>query len=199
MDKLPLSFYRQPDVIEISKQLLGKVLCTNFDGFLTSGIITEVEAYCGRGDKACHANNGTRTERTEVTYQAGGVAYVYLCYGIHHLFNVVTNVEDKADAILVRAIEPLDGKEIMLQRRAKEKVNPKLTAGPGRLTQALGITTDYDATDLIGNTIWIEDRGITFKNVGLVETQRIGVDYAGKDAKLPWRFYPRENRWVSQK
>lgn len=199
MDKLPLSFYRQPDVIEISKQLVGKVLCTNFDRCLTSGIITEVEAYCGRDDKACHANNGTRTKRTEVMYKAGGVAYIYLCYGIHYLFNVVTNVEDKADAILVRAIEPLDGKEIMLQRRAKEKVNPKLTAGPGRLTQALGITTDYDATNLTGNTIWIEDRGVTFKNVGLVETQRIGVDYAGEDAKLPWRFYPQSHKWVSQK
>ncbi len=199
MNKLPLSFYRQPDVVEISKQLVGKVLCTKFDEGLTSGIITEVEAYCGRGDKACHANNGTRTERTEVMYQAGGVAYVYLCYGIHHLFNVVTNEEDKADAILVRAIKPLDGKEIMLQRRGKEKVNPSLTAGPGRLSQALEITTDYDTTDLTGNTIWIEDRSITFEQEGLVETQRIGVDYAGEDAKLPWRFYPKGNKWISQK
>jgi DNA-3-methyladenine glycosylase len=197
--KLPPSFYRRADVTEVSKQLLGKVLCTKFNGALTAGIITEVEAYSGRGDKACHANNGTRTERTEVMYSAGGLAYVYLCYGIHHLFNVVTNVEDKADAILVRAIEPLEGKDVMLKRRGKEKVNPSLTAGPGRLTQALGITTKYDATDLTGNTIWIEDRGITFGSDKLAETPRIGVDYAGEDAKLPWRFYPTESRWISRK
>ena len=199
MNKLPLSFYRQPDVVEISKQLVGKVLCTNFDGALTTGIITEVEAYCGRGDKACHANDGTRTDRTEVMYKAGGVAYVYLCYGIHHLFNVVTNAEEKADAILVRAIEPLEGKEIMLERRGKEKINPSLTAGPGRLTQALGITTEHDSASLIGNTIWIEDRNIIYEQETLVETGRIGVDYAGEDAKLPWRFYPKGIKWISQK
>lgn len=197
--KLPHSFYRQPEVVEVSKQLLGKVLCTNFDDSFTSGIITEVEAYCGRGDKACHANNGTRTERTEVMYRAGGVSYVYLCYGIHHLFNVVTNAKDKADAILIRAIEPLEGKDIMLRRRGKEKINPSLTAGPGRLTQALGITTSFNATDLTSNTIWIEDRGINFGKKNIVKTQRIGVDYAGEDAKLPWRFYHTDNKWISRK
>lgn len=197
--KLPLSFYLKSDVVEISKRLMGKVLCTKFNGVLTSGIITETEAYCGRGDKACHANDGTRTERTEVMYQSGGIAYVYLCYGIHHLFNVVTNVQDKADAVLIRAIEPLDGKDVMLKRRKADKVDPSLTAGPGRLTQALGITTDYDETDLTGNTIWIEDRNISYGNSELVETTRIGVDYAGEDAKRPWRFYPTENKWISKK
>lgn len=197
--KLPLSFYRQPDVVEIARQLIGKVLCTRIDGApKTSGIITETEAYCGRGDKACHANDGTRTQRTEIMYQSGGVAYIYLCYGIHHLFNIVTNIQDKADAVLIRAIKPLDGKSMMLERRGLQQVQPSLTAGPGRLTQALGITTNFDGTSLIGDTIWIEDGADNFGDA-LVAAKRIGVDYAGEDAKLPWRFYPKENRWVSRK
>lgn len=198
--KLPLSFYQQSNVVQIARQLVGKVLCTCIDGrTLTSGIITETEAYCGRGDKACHANDGTRTDRTETMYQAGGIAYVYLCYGIHHLFNVVTNVQDKADAILIRSIKPLDGKDMMLERRELDQITPSLTAGPGRLTQALGITTDFDATSLAGNTIWIEDHNNNFSESALVADTRIGVDYAGEDANLPWRFYPKESRWVSQK
>jgi DNA-3-methyladenine glycosylase len=197
--KLPLSFYRQQDVVSIARELVGKVLCTQINGRpVTSGIITETEAYCGRGDKACHANNGTRTDRTETMYQAGGIAYIYLCYGIHHLFNVVTNVENKADAVLIRAIQPLDGKKEMLQRRNKQNINPALTAGPGRLSQALGITTDFDGTILKENTIWIEDRQIG-SGSSLVATERVGVDYAGEDAKLPWRFYPQESDWVSRK
>ncbi|PAU94158.1 3-methyladenine DNA glycosylase [Aliifodinibius salipaludis] len=197
--KLPLSFYRRQDVVSIAQELVGKVLCTRIgSASLTSGIITETEAYCGRGDQACHANNGTRTDRTETMYQAGGIAYIYLCYGIHHLFNVVTNAKNKADAVLIRAIQPLDGKKEMLQRRNKENINPALTAGPGRLTQALGITTGFDGTPLIANSIWIEDRQIDFGS-SLVANKRVGVDYAGKDAKLPWRFYPQESKWVSQK
>lgn len=197
--KLPRSFYQQKNVVDLAQKLVGKVLCTRFDGILTSGLITETEAYCGRGDKACHANNGTRTDRTETMYQAGGIAYVYLCYGIHHLFNVVTNATDKADAILVRAIQPLDGKEQMLARRELTDVNSSLTAGPGRLTQALGISTDYDGTNLTGNKIWIEDRNIDFSSDALTATTRVGVGYAGEDAKLPWRFYPSESKWVSKK
>lgn len=198
--KLPLTFYQRQDVVKIARDLIGKVLCTRIgEEQLTSGIITETEAYCGRGDKACHANNGTRTDRTETMYQAGGIAYIYLCYGIHHLFNVVTNVENKADAVLIRAVQPLDGKEKMLQRRNKQDINPSLTAGPGRLTQALGIKTPLDGTALTNNTIWIEDREVGFSGSNLVATERVGVDYAGEDAKLPWRFYPQESKWVSQK
>jgi DNA-3-methyladenine glycosylase len=132
-------------------------------------------------------------------YQTGGIAYVYLCYGIHHLFNIVTNVQDKADAVLIRGIEPLEGKEKMMERRSSQKITPALTAGPGRLTQALGITTDLDGVSLTGDTIWIEDRGIDFPVEALASSKRIGVDYAGEDAELPWRFYPQKNRWVSKK
>lgn len=198
--KLSAAFYQRADVVEIARQLIGKVLCTSIDGApLTSGVIVETEAYCGRGDKACHANNNRRTERTETMYRAGGVAYIYLCYGIHHLFNVVTNVPEKADAILIRGIEPLDGQEKMLERRSIPKMKPVLSAGPGRLTQALGLTTKLDGISLTGNTVWIEDRDINFPDQSLVSSKRIGVEYAGEDAHLPWRFYPRENKWVSKK
>ncbi len=198
LNKLPLSFYRRPDVVEISRQLIGKVLCSQIgESPLTSGIIVETEAYCGRNDKACHANN-SRTERTEIMYQEGGVAYIYLCYGIHHLFNVVTNINGLADAVLIRAIEPQDGKNKMLQRRNGKDVTPSLTGGPGRLTQALGITTDLYGTDLRGDTIWIEDRNIPIKKSKIKSATRIGVDYAGKHAKRPWRFYIEDNKWISK-
>lgn len=195
---LPYSFYRRDDVVTISRELLGKVLCTQFDGAVrTAGIITETEAYRGRDDKACHAY-GKRTGRTEVMYHNGGKAYVYLCYGIHHLFNIVTNTEGLADAILVRAIEPVDGIDVMLERRGQEKVSPKLTAGPGRLSQSLGITKDYYGMDLTGNhSIWIEDRGYIITEEEIAASPRIGVDYAGEDAKRPWRFYFKDSKWVS--
>ena len=198
-DKLPLSFYRQDDVVNIARQLVGKVLCTRIGDTLTSGIITETEAYCGRNDKACHAHAGTRTERTETMYQGGGMAYIYLCYGIHHLFNIVTNVEDQADAVLVRAIEPLNGQQLMLQRRGSTEVAPTLTAGPGRLTEALGISRCYDQTSLQGEQIWIEEGEADFSDDELVATQRVGIEYAEEDAELPWRFYPNESRWISKK
>jgi len=197
--KLSIDFYRRSNVVTVARELIGKVLCSCIDDQFTSGIITETEAYCGRNDKASHAHNGTRTQRTETMYQPGGLAYVYLCYGIHHLFNVVTNVEDKADAVLIRAVAPLEGTDTMLKRRSYEKVNPGLTAGPGRLTQALGITTEWDASSLSGDTIWIEDRGPVLGNRDLTTSTRIGVDYAGEDAQKPWRFYPSKSKWISQK
>ncbi len=195
---LPHSFYRRDDVVKISRELLGKVLCTEIGGnVLTAGIITETEAYRGRDDKACHAH-GKRTKRTEVMYHSGGKAYVYLCYGIHHLFNIVTNAEGIADAVLIRAIQPLEGLDLMLDRRGKEKITPKLTAGPGRMSQSLGITTDYYGLDLAAkSTIWIEDRGNEIRQKDIKSSPRIGVDYAGEDAKRPWRFFLKDSKWVS--
>ena len=184
---LPESFYANPDVVNVAKQLLGKVLCTNFDGNLTSGIITETEAYCGRNDKACHANNGLRTERTEVMYGPPGNAYIYLCYGIHHLFNVVTNREGFADAVLIRGVQPLDGIGIMRKRRNIDRLQ-NLTNGPGKLSQALNIHTSYTGHNLKTPPLWIEDRNITITDEKIKITPRIGVDYAGEDAKKPWRF-----------
>lgn len=195
---LPDHFYQHDDVVQISRDLLGKVLCTEIEGsVLTAGIITETEAYRGRDDKACHAH-GKRTKRTEIMYHEGGKAYVYLCYGIHHLFNIVTNTEGVADAILIRAIKPVEGRELMLKRRGKDQVKPELTAGPGRLSQSLGITTEYYGLDLTAkNSIWVEDRGHAVEPKDIKSTPRIGVDYAGEDAKRPWRFFLKDSRWVS--
>jgi DNA-3-methyladenine glycosylase len=195
--KLPRRFYERDDVVRISRQLLGKILCTEFNGEFTSGVITETEAYCGRSDKACHANNGLRTARTETMYEQGGTAYVYLCYGIHHLFNVVTNRRGIADAVLIRAVQPLNGSSTILNRRNRDRLKPGVSNGPGKLTMALGIRTDYDGIDLLGNHIWIEDRGINYSDTQISSSPRIGVDYAGEDAKKPWRFFVKDSEWVS--
>lgn len=185
---LPTSFYENPNVVQVSRNLIGKVLCSHINTNFTSGIITETEAYCGRNDKACHANNGLRTGRTEVMYGEPGHAYIYLCYGIHHLLNVVTNQKGFADAVLIRAIRPLDGIEIIKERRGI-KNQKNLTNGPGKLTQALGISTDLNKTHLSEPPLWIEDRGIIFDEQEINISPRIGVDYAEEDALKPWRFF----------
>ena len=197
MSKLAADFYQRDDVLLISRELLGKVLCTNFHGKLTSGIIVETEAYAGVTDKASHAYGGKRTKRTETMYASGGTAYVYLCYGIHHLFNIVTNNENIPHAVLIRAIQPLDGIDIMLQRRNKKKVDRSLTAGPGSLTRALSITIKDSGTLLMDNLIWLEDQNIQIKNQDILASPRVGVQYAGKDANNPWRFRIKGNPWTS--
>ena len=195
---LPESFYTRKDVVKIAKELLGKVLVTKFDGITTSGIIVETEAYAGAGDKASHASGGRRTARTEIMYANGGTAYVYLCYGIHHLFNVVTNVKDTPHAILIRGIEPLEGIDEMLNRRGKEQLSPSLTAGPGALSVALGIHTWHSGYSLSGPEIQIEDRGIKVSARNIAAGTRVGVAYAQEDALLPYRFSIRGNKYVSK-
>jgi DNA-3-methyladenine glycosylase len=197
MKKLPVEFYRRTDVLQIAKELLGKVLITTFAGIETAGRIVEVEAYNGVMDKASHAYGGRRTQRTEVMYAAGGVAYVYLCYGIHHLFNVVTNTKEVPHAILIRAIEPLTGIDEMLKRRKKSKEDYSLTKGPGSVGQALGITVEHTATSLLGNEIFITDDSFRYPKTTIGVTPRIGVDYAGADALLPYRFCVKGNKYVS--
>ena len=192
------SFYQRNDVVKIARELLGKVLVTSFEGLYTSGIIVETEAYAGISDKASHAFGNRRTNRTEIMYAHGGVAYVYLCYGIHHLFNVVTNVEHVPHAILVRAIEPLEGVDIMLERRRKEKLQPLLTAGPGAMSEALGIKTKHTGLNLGGPQIFIEDRGIKISKTKIAAASRVGVAYAEEDALRPYRFYIEGNRFVSK-
>ncbi|WP_424961903.1 DNA-3-methyladenine glycosylase [Ekhidna sp.] len=193
-EKLPRSFYLREDVVEVAKDLLGKVLITNIDGYITAGKIVETEAYCGRGDKACHAN-GKRTPRTEVMYGQGGHAYVYLCYGIHHLVNVVTNKEDQADAVLIRALEPLKGEEIMRERRIFTKA--KLASGPGTLSQAMGISVKMTGADLLSDEIWIGKDGGE-RDFEILSDTRIGVEYAEEDALKPWRFVIAGNKFVSK-
>jgi DNA-3-methyladenine glycosylase len=196
--KLLIDFYEREDVVQIAKDLLGKHLYTRIDGVVTAARITETEAYCGATDKACHTHLNRRTKRTEIMYGAGGRAYVYLCYGIHHLFNVVTNVKGAADAVLIRAAEPLTGKEHMQVRRGLLTFDKKLTAGPGSMSKALGITTALYGEKLWGSSLWIEDAAL-LPEQQIQATTRIGIDYAGEDAFLPWRFYDKNTQFVSRR
>ncbi|MGE4349082.1 MAG: DNA-3-methyladenine glycosylase [Candidatus Berkiella sp.] len=197
MTILTQKFYLNDDVVGISQALLGKFLVTRFGGQLTAGMIVETEAYRGAEDKASHAYNHRRTARTETMYQAGGIGYVYLCYGIHHLFNVVTAQAGTPHAVLIRAVEPVDGISTMIKRRNMKKVESRLTAGPGVLSQALGITTQIDGCSLIGDRIWIEDRGIHFAQKQIIASPRVGIDYAQEHKLLPWRFRVKDSPWTS--
>jgi DNA-3-methyladenine glycosylase len=197
MKKLARSFYLNPDVVEVAKQLLGKYLCTDVGKGLTVGKIVETEAYCGATDKACHAHF-RRTKRNSIMFAQGGVAYVYLCYGVHHLFNIVTNQEGLADAVLVRGVEPVEGIDLMLQRRGFTHLAHSLTAGPGAMSKALGITTDHYGVDLCGKEVWIADEGIVVPENQILASPRVGVAYAEEDALLPWRFRIKGNPWCSK-
>ncbi len=186
--KLPISFYTRDDVVQIAKELLGKYLCTNFNGILTTGIITETEAYKGIVDRASHSFNNRFTQRTQVMYLEGGVAYVYLCYGIHSLFNVVTNIAGIPDAVLIRAIKPEDGLSEMLKRTLKTEISANFGIGPGNVCKILGIHYSHTGLNLSENKIWLEDRGVKILDSEINISTRIGVHYAGEDAKLPYRF-----------
>lgn len=198
--RLNTDFYLRTDVIQVARELLGKVLVTNFEGCLTAGLITEVEAYRAPDDRASHAWNNRRTKRTEVMFWEGGTAYIYLCYGIHHLFNVVTAPKEVAHAILIRAAEPLEGVEIMSKRRSAA-FSPRLTTGPGALSQALGLSTAWTGQSLTspGTPVWIEDRGRVIPEASIAAGPRIGVDYAGECAAWEWRFWLRDSAFVTRK
>ncbi|HLU05555.1 MAG TPA: DNA-3-methyladenine glycosylase [Woeseiaceae bacterium] len=191
--KLERSFYLRNDVVQISRELLGKVLCTRINGAVTKAVITETEAYAGVGDKASHAWGGRRTKRTEPMFGEGGTAYIYLCYGIHHLFNVVTAEAGTPHAILVRAGQPLEGEALMKRRRGPQATNKTLLSGPGSVAQALGITTRATGTDLLGARIWIEEHEICVDPKRIEIGPRIGVAYAAEDAARPYRFVVRES------
>lgn len=197
---LKKSFYLRTDVLKIAQELLGKVIVTNIEGKTAAAKIVETEAYRPPDDKACHAYNNRRTTRTETMFQEGGKSYVYLCYGIHHLFNVVTAPAETAHAVLIRGVEPLEGIETMLERRKFSKIKPQLSAGPGTLGKALGITTALNNVDLTSNKspIRIEDRGIIIPEKDIIKGKRIGVDYAAECADWQWRFWIDGSKWVSK-
>jgi len=200
MNRLPKEFYLRTDVVQVSRALLGKVLVTQFEGVRTAGLITEVEAYRAPDDRACHAWNNRFTERTRVMYETGGVAYVYLCYGMHHLFNVVTGPGGMAHAVLIRAIEPIHNIETMQLRRKMAALKPQLTAGPGALSQALGIKTAFNGVNLMdpASPIRIEDRGEMVAESDILAGPRVGVESAGECALWPWRFVVKGSVWVSK-
>ena len=184
-------FFEREDVTGIAQELLGRSIVSKVDGKHCSGMIVETEAYAGRTDRACHAYGGKRTARTEVMYRQGGTAYVYLCYGIHHLLNVITGPEEVPDAVLIRAIEPEEGREHFLDRRNMTEPERNWLGGPGKLTQGLGIRTHiHNGIDLLTDReLWIEDRGDRVPPNAIRTGTRIGIDYAGPDATLPYRFY----------
>jgi DNA-3-methyladenine glycosylase len=187
--KLDRNFYTRDSVTLIARELLGKVIFTLIDRKLTAGIITETEAYAGITDKASHAYNNRRTARNEVMYEEGGAVYVYLCYGIHHLFNIVTNKKNIPDAVLLRGILPIKGIKVMENRSGKKFTDKKIINGPGRTSKALGIRVNHNKESRLGNLIWIEDFGYRPDRKDILTVPRIGVAYAGKDALLPYRFF----------
>jgi DNA-3-methyladenine glycosylase len=197
--KLPASYYSTEDVNFIAKDLLGKFLVTNINGHLTSGMIVETEAYRGPDDRAAHSYNNRRSPRNEVMYKAGGVAYIYICYGIHHLTNVVTGPKEYAHAVLIRALQPADGVEIMAARRNMQPDDFRITKGPGALSVALGLTSQFSGTSLHAPStiLWIEDRGIKIEAKQICSGRRIGVEGAGEAAHWPWRYFVKENKYVS--
>lgn len=194
--KLEVSFYKRNDVARIARELLGKALFTRQNGALTGGMIVETEAYSSI-ERGCHAYQNRKTKRNEVMFKAGGQAYVYLCYGIHNMFNVVTNSSGKADAVLIRALEPIRGIDLMLNRMNSID-QKKITSGPGKLTKAMGIDRTLNGVSLKSHRLWLEDIGCTIAMNNVVCSKRIGIDYAGKDALLPWRFTIKNSQWISK-
>ena len=196
MKKLGIQFYEREGVVAIAKELIGKIIITKFDGAMTSGRIVETEAYIGLTDRASHSFGGRRTARNEHMYAKAATAYVYICYGMHHLFNVITNKKDIPDAVLIRAVEPLAGVTTMLKRTNKKKPDHTLTKGPGNVGKALGISKEHSGYNLLGNKIFIiEDMTIAGDLIGT--SRRIGVESSGVAALLPYRFYVKGNKFVS--
>lgn len=190
--KLPREFYLR-DGLTVARELIGKKLVTNLRGEVTSGIIVETEAYMGELDAAAHSYRG-KTERTKIFYGAGGFVYVYLIYGMHICTNVVANIENVPEAVLIRALEPVDGIELMKLRRGKKNLR-ELCSGPGKLSKALGVTKDFYGADLCGEEIFIETTNL---NLQVATTKRINVDYAGEAADYLWRFVAAGNIFLSK-
>jgi DNA-3-methyladenine glycosylase len=199
MQKLPLSFYDREDVVQIARDLLGKIIVTNFDGEITSAKIVETEAYIGITDKASHTYGHRRTVRNEHMYSRPGTTYVYICYGMHQMFNIVTNKKDIPDAVLIRAAQPLGGVDIMAKRTGKNGTDKTLTRGPGNVGKALGIYKHHSGLFLLDKEIYLLDDGKIIADEKIGISKRIGVESAGEDALLPFRFYIKGNQYVSGK
>src|SRR5260221_7397374 len=198
MKKLPRDFYTRSDVLEVARDLLGKKLVVpNRNGSRVAGIIVETEAYRGPEDRASHAYSGRRTNRTETMFGMGGTAYVYFVYGMYNQFNVVTNVEGVPHAILVRAVEPVEGLDFV-RRRRRGRPEYELTSGPGRLCLALGIDRRLDKADLLCDRVWIET-GVSVSPRQIARGPRVGIDYAEEWAAKPWRFWVKDSPFVSRK
>jgi DNA-3-methyladenine glycosylase len=195
-NKIPISYYQKEDVVSLAKDLLGKILFTDIGHKIVGGLITETEAYAGITDRASHAYGGRRTRRTEVMYREGGISYVYLCYGVHHLFNIVASGKDIPHAVLIRGVYPVEGWATAMERRKMTQRSKNISDGPGKLTKALGISLDNNGTSLDGNLIWLEDKGLEIREKDITIGKRIGVDYAAADAFLPYRFHLNFGKYI---
>ena len=197
-DLLPLSFYQRPDVLTIARELLGKVVRTEIEGELTTGRIVETEAYRHAGDPSITLHLQRKARQAQALYQPGGHAYLYPVYRVHTLFNITTHNAEHPDAVLIRAIEPLEGQDVMLRRRSLPKLARNLTAGPGVLSQALGLTPALNGELLTGPRIWLEDAGEVIGDDNVLASSRVGLEYAGAEAvALPWRFRIKDSKWTS--
>ncbi|MGI8919424.1 MAG: DNA-3-methyladenine glycosylase [Pyrinomonadaceae bacterium] len=195
--KLPRSFYTRSNVVSVARELLGKLLVVpGAGGERVSGMIVETEAYRGPLDRAAHSYGGRRTKRTEPMYAIGGTAYVFFVYGMYYQFNVVTNAAETPHAVLIRAVEPVEGIEIMRERR-RGQPDRNLTKGPGKLCIAMAIDRSLDAADLLGDEVWLE-AGQAVRRARIVSGPRIGVDYAEEWVDKPWRFWIKNNPFVSR-
>ena len=196
--KLPREFYTRSNVLTVARELLGKLLVVpDQNGQRVSGKIVECEAYRGPHDRAAHSYGGRRTKRTETMYRIGGTVYVFFVYGMYYQFNVVTNVVDRPHAILIRALEPVEGLPVMRERRHGQP-DHNLTNGPGKLCLALGIDRSLDSEDLLGNKVLLEDAA-TIPRSRIATGPRIGIDYAEEWVEKPWRFWIRDNPFVSRR
>lgn len=201
MKLLPRSFYTRTDVVQIAKDLLGKYLVSTIDGFNTAGMIVETEAYRAPDDKGCHAYQNKFTERTSTMFEIGGTSYVYICYGIHDLFNVVSGPKGTAHAVLIRAVEPKEGIDIMIKRRSFERAKKELVNGPGKFTKAMGITKRQNNISLLSKTnqLWIEDRNVEIKSADQIAGPRVGMGRSVAEcSNWPWRFRIKDNKWTSK-
>lgn len=199
MKRLPRSFYDRTDVLLITKELIGKVVRTNINGEITSGRIVEAEAYAGVTDRASHAFNGRRTAKNEQMYSPAGTVYMYICYGMHMMLNIVTNKKDVPDAILVRALEPLEGVDVMLARTGKSSLDYTLTKGPGKVAKALGLSKLQSGLEFGAEAIDLLDDGFRLDEEAIGTSKRIGVDSAGEAAEYPYRYYLKGNKYVSSR
>ena len=197
---LKRDFYTRTDTLRVARELLGKRLVVPSEGGgRVSGRVVETEAYLGVEDKGAHSYGGRRTRRTETMFGAGGRAYVFFVYGMHHQFNVVTGPEGLPHVVLVRAVEPEEGVEVMKARRPVPKER-ELTSGPGKLCRALAIDLTFDGEDLTtGRRVWLEETGVKYRPAQIAAGPRIGIDYAAEDALKPWRFWVKDNVYVSRK
>jgi DNA-3-methyladenine glycosylase len=196
--RLPLTFYQQEDVVSVASQLLGKYVYSQIDGKITGGIIVETEAYRGPDDRGSHAYNDKKTARNQMMYQAGGLAYMYICYGIHDMLNIVTGAEGMSHAVLIRALIPQTGLGEMRIRRNIFDEDKRLCQGPGALTKALGLIKLHNGYDLQGDVIWLKDRGLTYNENDIIASPRVGMNFDGPYKTIPWRFYVKGNQFVSR-